>query len=105
MSDIPETKVMYLKTHRSGAEVLIAVCDCEIMGKKFTEGPLQVEIYADFFGEQKATHEEIKAALAEATLANFVGCCAVEYAIELGYVNRENVLSIDGILCAQMVLM
>jgi hypothetical protein len=38
-------------------------------------------------------------------MANFVGCKAVEHAISLGYVDSENVLSIDGILYAQMVRM
>ena len=41
----------------------------------------------------------------QATMANFVGCKAVEHAISLGYVERDNVLSIDGVLYAQMVRM
>jgi hypothetical protein len=55
--------------------------------------------------DEKVSSEEVEAALRSATIANFVGCCAVEQAICLGYVERENVLCIDGILCAQMVRM
>ncbi len=96
---------MYLKTHRAEHDVLVAVCDCCHMGKKYQEGPLQMEICSDFFGLEKATPEEVKRALSKATIANFVGTCAVENAIKLGYVDRQNVLVINGVPTAQMVRM
>lgn len=96
---------MYLKTHRSGTELLIAICDCALMGKKFVEGHLRLEIQPAFFGDQKATTKDVESALAKATIANFVGEQAVGHAVRLGYVDRDNVLMINGIPCAQMVLM
>jgi hypothetical protein len=99
------TKEMYLKTYRQGSEVLIAVCDCDILGKKFVEGSLCMEVSQDFFGNERYSLSEVEAALNRATMANFVGCQAVEHAIRLGYVERENVLCIDGVLYAQMVRM
>jgi len=108
MSNMPEDterKEMYLKSHQQGRETLIAVCDCDILGKKFAEGHLKIEVSPDFFGGEKASCSEVKAALAAATMANFVGCKTVEHAISLGYVERDNVLSIDGVLYAQMVRM
>jgi len=101
----PGTKEMYLRTHQHGSEILIAVCDCEILGKTFFEGHLRIEVSPDFFGDEKASGSEVEAALARATMANFVGRSAVEHAISLGYVDRDNVLSIDGVLYAQMVRM
>ncbi|VVB67771.1 Uncharacterised protein [uncultured archaeon] len=96
---------MYLKTYRHGAEVLIAVCDIDILGKKFAEGHLQIEGSSDFFGRELASESQVESALCGATMANLVGCRAVEHAIRLGLVERENVLSIEGIPCAQMVRM
>ena len=96
---------MYLKAHRSGGEVLIAVCDCNLIGKRFAEGHLQLEVCADFFGGEKATAEDLEDALFMATIANLVGERSVGHAVRLGYVERENVLMIKGIPCAQMVLM
>lgn len=108
MSEMPEEierKEMCLKTYQQGRNTLIAVCDSDILGSKFKEGHLCIEVSPDFFGEEKATCTEVKKALEQATMANFVGCKAVEHAIRLGYVERENVLSIDGVLYAQMVRM
>jgi hypothetical protein len=105
MSEEIDRKYMCLKIHEQGKETLIAVCDCDILGKKFAEGHLHIEVSHDFFGDELASCSEIESALASATMANFVGCKAVEHAISLGYVEKENVLSIDGILYAQMVRM
>ena len=108
MSNMPEEterKEMYLKSYQQGAETLIAVCDCEILGKKFSEGHLCIDVSPDFFGGEKASCSEVEAALAAATMANFVGCKTVEHAISLGYVERDCVLSINGVLYAQMVRM
>lgn len=103
--DESEMKELYLKTYRQGAEILIAVCDCEILGRRFSEGDLRLEVSSDFFGTEKASPSEVEDALARATMANFVGCRAVKHAIRLGFVEKENILSIDGVLCAQMVRM
>jgi hypothetical protein len=100
-----EEREMYLKAHQQGAERLIAVCDCDVLGRKFTQGKLCLEVNPDFFGGEKASLKDIEAALAGATMANFVGCKTVFHAISLGYVEKDNVLSIDGILYAQMVRM
>ena len=98
-----ENKNVYLKSYRYGKEVLIAICDCDLMGKRFTEGKLHVDINQDFFGDEKASNQEVEKALKSATIANFVGRQCVECAIELGYVHRENTIVIDGVSCAQMV--
>ena len=105
MSEEFDRKYMCLKIHKQGRETLVAVCDFDILGKKFTEGPSAYGGQPDFFGDELASCSEIESALARATMANFVGCKAVEHAISLGYVEKENVLSIDGILYAQMVRM
>lgn len=96
---------IYLKVHKADRDILVAACDCSLMGKKFQEGQLQVEICSDFFGLEKATPADLEQVMKNATIGNFIGKCAVECAIKLGYVNRDNVLVIDGVPCAQMVTM
>jgi hypothetical protein len=94
-----------LKTYRHGTETLIAVCDSDIRGREFREGNLHIEVCSDFYGDEKASLSEVEDALRGATMANFVGCKVVKHAIFLGWVDEENVLSIDGVLYAQMVRM
>jgi len=96
---------MCLKTYRVGKEVLVAACDQDLMGRKFAEGNLQLEVDSSFFGDQTACPSDLEAALREATMANFVGERTVKCAISLNYVDKENILLIEGIPCAQMVRM
>ena len=105
MQNDSEQKDLYLKIHKSDKEVLIAVCDCDLMGKRFVENGLQIEINREFFGDMKASGLDMELALKSATIANFVGRKCVQHAIHLGYVDEKNVLIIDGVYCAQMVRM
>jgi hypothetical protein len=108
MSDMPDEmgkKEMYLKTYKQGGETLVAVCDCDVLGRRFEQGQLHLDVSADFFGCDAASCEEVEKALVMATMANFVGCKTVEHAISLGYVDKDSVLSIGGVLYAQMVKM
>ena len=105
MPDEKDTREMYLKTYRHEGEVLIAVCDCEILGKKFSEGRLRMHVSPDFFGDERVSFSEVENALESATIANLVGCRCVEHAIRLGFVKKENILTIEGVLYAQMVRM
>lgn len=96
---------MYLKIYKTGQDVLVAVCDCELQGRTFTEGELSLGVSASFFGEVKASYEVVEKALEGATIANIVGERAVACAAKLHCIDEENVLLIDGIPCAQMVRM
>ncbi|MEM2096676.1 MAG: DUF424 family protein [Methanothrix sp.] len=96
---------MCLRTYTIGGEVLVAVCDSELLGQRFTENDLQLEVSVSFFGQELASAAMLERALEEATMANFVGERAVAWAIAFEYVDRENVLHIDGVPCAQMVRM
>jgi hypothetical protein len=85
--------------------VMVAVCDCELLGKTFDEGMLSLTVEAAFFGEEEATAQEVAKALTGATIANMVGEKAVACAIETSCIEGKNVLRICGVPTAQMVRM
>ncbi len=94
-----------LKVYRVRGEVLVAVCDSDIVGKTFREGDLKIEVKESFYGERDVGEEEVKRALRMATIANITGKKAVELAIRMGIVDRENVLRIGECWHAQMVVL
>ncbi|MBN1324357.1 MAG: DUF424 family protein [Methanotrichaceae archaeon] len=97
--------VMCLKTYRTGSELMVAVCDSDLLGRSFQEGPLQIEVYPEFYGRERASHDEVERALVRATIANLVGENSVGCAIRMQCVAEENVLFIGGVPCAQMIRM
>ncbi len=94
-----------LKIYRVRGEVLVAVCDSDIVGKTFREGDLKIEVKESFYGEREVGEEEVKRALRMATIANITGRRAVELAIKIGIVDKENVLKIGECWHAQMVVL
>jgi len=94
-----------MKIYRVRGEVLVAVCDEDIVGKKFKEGDLKIEIREEFYGKESYDEEDVKRALKQATIANISGEKAVKLAIELGIVDESRVLKIGECWHAQMVVM
>ncbi len=94
-----------MKIYRVKGEVIVAVCDEEIVGMDFREGELRLEIKEDFYGKDVFHENEVKRALRQATIANISGERAVRLAISIGIVDENRVLRIGGCPHAQMVVM
>ena len=94
-----------LKLYRSGNDVIIGACDQQLIGKKFRDGKLQIDVSKRFYEGSLITIDELKKFLEEATIANLVGKQTVNCAIELGLIDPECVLTIKGVPHAQMIRM
>jgi len=96
---------VYVKMRRWGQQVLLAVCDEDILGKTFRESDIVFEVKEEFYKGFKTSIEEAVNLIEESTIVNLVGSNIVKEAIERGYVHPEAAISICGILHAQIVKM
>lgn len=91
---------MLVKIHKSYRKI-IAVCDSELVGKKFEKGNMQLEVREDFYhGEEKTESEVIeilKIAEADDATFNLVGTKAVKAGIKAGIINKEGIIKIQGV--------
>ncbi len=92
----------YLRVIRTQGEVLVIVCDPELLGKKFKQGKLRLEVKESFYQGNEANVKECIAAVRKATIANLVGSI-VGHAIKAGLIERTNVLRIQNVPHAQLV--
>jgi hypothetical protein len=92
-----------MKLREIGGNVLLAVCDAEILGKTLREGKIVFCIKEEFYKGAKVTVEEAVMMIANSTIVNLIGKNIVQKAIERGYVHPEAVLNIEGIPHAQIV--
>ena len=92
-----------MKLRKIGGNVLLAVCDAEILGKTLREGKIVFCIREEFYKGAKVTVEEAVMMIANSTIVNLIGKNIVQRAIERGYVHPEAVLNIEGIPHAQIV--
>lgn len=98
---------MLVKIHKSYRDV-VAVCDTELLGKKFEEGIKQLDVRENFYNGDKKTAQElvdflIDMAMEDATF-NIVGPKSIECALKAGIIAKEGIGHVQGIPFALMLL-
>lgn len=89
---------MLVKKHRApDGRMILAVCDSELIGKKFTEGKHQLDLTGDFYKGEKTDEEQLKSLLRKAYSASFAGEKSVSAAVRLGFVDDDNIIRIKGV--------
>lgn len=92
--------MILVKTHQTYREV-VAVCDAELLNKKFEQGKVQLEITEAFFGGKELSEDEavslIKDKFADDACFNFAGHLAVQAGIKAGTINPDCVMKVQGI--------
>lgn len=94
---------VYMNLKRIGKNVLLAICDAEILGKTLCEGRIVFKVKEEFYKGRKVHVDEAVLMIENSTIINMVGKNVVGKAIERGYVHPEAVLSIEGVPHAQIV--
>jgi hypothetical protein len=86
-----------------GRNVLLCMCDAEILGRTLREGKIVFCVKEDFYKGARVPVEEAVSMIETSTIVNMVGRNIVRKAIERGYVHPEAVLNIEGVPHAQIV--
>jgi hypothetical protein len=94
---------MYMKKYDTDGQIVVALCDKDIIGKKFKEGILVLKLDECFYKGDEVCEEEVKDALSGATMANIAGEKSIACAVACGCVDPDTVIFIEGIPHAQMV--
>ena len=92
-----------MSIRKVSGNVLLAICDAEILGKTLREGKIVFHVKERFYRGSKVNVEEAVAMIEHSTIVNMVGRNVVQRAIDEGYVHPEAVLNIDGVPHAQIV--
>jgi len=91
---------MYIKIHRSYRNV-VALCDADLIGKKFEEGKRQLDVRENFYKDKKVTKEEtiklLKQQANEDSTFNIVGKKSIQAAIQAGLITKQSVHKIKNI--------
>lgn len=93
----------YVKVHRERREVVVAICDAELLGRTIEEGDLRLEVSREFYGGLKVLVTEIHRYMSEATVINLLGNNVVREAARENQVILQAAIKIRGILHVQLV--
>ena len=96
---------MIVKIHKtSDNRKIIAVCDKDLIGKKFEEHGLQLDLTSDFYKGEEKKEQEILELFKTAYIVNLVGKKSVELGRKTGVVDKKNIIKIKGVPHVQALL-
>lgn len=93
--------MIYVKLHKTKENELVAVCDENLIGKKFEEGELCLNVSNKFYKGELMDEISAEKILMGADNINFVGENAVNLGLKLGLITKEHILVIGGVKHAQ----
>lgn len=95
---------VYLKEIRREGECIVAICDKEVLGKKFEEGDKQLHVNEFFYKGELVSIEEGLRAMERATIANIVGERIVSEALKARLIRKRGIIRIQNVPHAQLVV-
>ncbi len=85
---------MFVNVIKSYRDV-VAVCDKELLGKKFEEGNLQLDVKESFFKGKESSREEAFEIMRDMKLEdstfNIIGEKSVQTALEAGIITKDGI--------------
>ncbi len=100
---------MFVKIHKSSnVRPVVAICDSDILGKKFDEGKKQIDVRENFYKGVEMNKEDVLKLIQRQTIEdasfNIVGKESVQIALEAGIITKEGISRIKGIPFALVLL-
>lgn len=95
---------MLVKIHKNPeGQIIAAVCDKELIGKKFSEGRIQLDLTTDFYKGEDMSEEDVGDLLRNAYIINLVGEKSVALGLKENIIQEKHIMRIDNIPHAEAV--
>ncbi len=78
-------------------EIVLSAADSNLIGRNLRDGILHLEVKESFYGEINVTEEFLRESMAICTIGNFVGKKTIRIAVEMGVVDPDNIIKIEGV--------
>lgn len=97
--------MFWCKVFSNRADVVVAICDEEILGRKIKmrQDGFKIEISKNFYGGKLIDENIAVRVMKKATIGNLMGKRIIDLASQKGFIIKENVIFIDDVPHAQFV--
>ena len=95
---------MIIKVHKKEGRAVVAVCDDDLLGRKFEEDNLQLDLSSDFYKGEKMDASEIGDIIRNADSVNLVGEESIKLALKEEVIDKENIIYVSGVPHAQATI-
>jgi hypothetical protein len=86
-----------------GSDIILAISDHVLIGKKFEENDLQLAVSKEFYCGQVCGASKIRELIRSATIINAVGKNIISLLLEEKLIESKNIIMIQGVPHAQIV--
>ena len=86
-----------VKTTEYQKNMMLNICDSNLLGKEIVQNELIMKINKSYYGEKIVNKEEAKTLLKKSSIINMVGKDTISLSIELGIGSENGVKKISGI--------
>ncbi len=98
---------MLVKIHKSYRDI-VAICDSELLGRRFEEGERVLDVKEGFFGGEEVGEDWLEGLILkfskEDATFNIVGEKSIQTALKTGIINKEGIKTVQGIPFALVLL-
>lgn len=96
---------MIVKIHKGyDGKKVIAVCDSDLIGKKFEDGKLRLDLGCNFYKGEEKTEEDLEKELKMPCSVNIVGKKSMKFFVDRGLIDKKNAVRIKNVPHAQCVM-
>lgn len=100
-----EGQDMIVREHKArDGRIMLAVCDSDILGRKFEDGDLQLDLGSDFYKGEELSDAQVEVLVRRAYMISFVGKKSVGFGIKHGLISKERAVAIAGVPYAQVLI-
>jgi hypothetical protein len=94
---------MIAKVHNAEGKRIVAICDPELLGKRFAEGNKQLDLCSRFYDGKDMESEEILKILPKSYIINAVGKKSVDFLVKNDIAEEKDVFKIKDIPYVQVL--
>ena len=96
---------MIVNIHKTqDGKKIVVICDDELIGKKFEEKNIQLDLNSNFYKGEKKSEKEIRKMFDDAYIVNMVGNESVNLGKKTGIVLEDKVIYVQKVPHAQAIL-
>jgi len=94
--------MFWMEIHRTDEGRLVAACDEDVLGQRFTEDGQQLEVDEEFYGGEKVDLLAVLEAIEDAATTNFVGPDLIGELLDSDIIEDDEVDEIGGMVHTHM---
>jgi len=95
--------MFWAKVFPAKYEIVVALCDEELIDKELMFDDVLVKVSKHFYGEKLIDEEFALTLMKKATIGNLMGKKIVELAEKNGFIDKQNIILINEVPHAQFV--